>query len=99
MIFPSENVGQLTADHDSTEHFRSMGVQVAMSLAERMATATVVHVHGNHAGAERYLAREDHAGTRTSERLVSGGCDNVAVLKGLVSLLRCHQATASQSAR
>ena len=41
-----------------------------------------------------YHAEEDHAGAGAAQRLVCGGCDDVAVLEGLRCLLCCHQATA-----
>ena len=37
---------------------------------------------------------EDHAGAGAPQRLVSGGRDDVAVLKGLRRLLGSHQSTA-----
>ena len=43
-----------------------------------------------------YHAEEDHAGTGPAQGLVRGGCDNVAVFKGLGSFLGRHQATAIQ---
>lgn len=43
-----------------------------------------------------YHAEEDHAGTGPAQGLVRGGCDNVAILKGLGSFLGRHQATAIQ---
>ncbi len=44
-----------------------------------------------------YHTEEDHAGTRAAQRLVGGGSDDVAVLKGLRRLLCCHQATAPRT--
>ena len=48
-------------------------------------------------GNARYHAEEDHAGAGAAQGLVRGGRDDVAVLEGLRSLLRCHQATAPRT--
>ena len=48
---------------------------------------------GEGGGGGGYPAEEDHAGTRSTQRLVCGGGDDVAVHEGLVCLVRRNKAT------
>ncbi len=57
-----------------------------------MLVSACTHTHANRTHHARSLAVEDEAGTRAAQRLVRGGGDHVAVVKGVVQQPCRHQA-------